>query len=130
MNSFWWIHLGGQNKGISLLSWDKLSIHKNDRGMCFKNLPTFNLDMLGKQGWWLMTNFDSLTSRLYKARYYPRYNFLSQFWDAKVGKQTEERGWGGYPSLVYRWIAIDVTLISHVDGDFPLVDLRVSEHAT
>jgi len=44
--------------------------------MSFKNLPTFNLVMLGKQGWRLTTNPDSLLARLYKARYYPRYNLF------------------------------------------------------
>ena len=50
MNSFWWGYSGGQSKGINWLSWDELSMHKNDGAMSFKNLPTFNLDMLGKQG--------------------------------------------------------------------------------
>jgi len=63
-------------------------MHKNDGGMSFKNLPTFNLAMLGKQGWRLMKNSNLLVARLYKAN--------------------------------------DITLIPQIDGDFPLVDLRVS----
>jgi hypothetical protein len=50
MNSFWWGHSGSQNKGIHWLSWDKLTIHKNEGGMSFKNLHAFNLSLLGKQG--------------------------------------------------------------------------------
>jgi len=71
MNYVWWGHSGGQSRGINGLSWDKLPMHKNDGGMSFKNLPTFNLAMLGKQGWRLKTNPDSFVTRLYKARYYP-----------------------------------------------------------
>lgn len=44
--------------------------------MGFKNLGTFNLAMLGKQGWRIMTNPESLIARIYKARYYPRCNFF------------------------------------------------------
>jgi len=140
MNSFWWSHLGGQNKGNSWLSWDKLSIHKNDRGMGFKNLLTFNLAMLGKQGWLLMTNFDSLTIRLYNARNYPRCSFFEStlghkpnfVWrricNSKFILKVESRwriGDGKDISVWYiRWIANDVTLISHVGGDFPLADLE------
>jgi len=51
-------------------------MHKNDGGMSFKSLPTFNLAMLDKQGRRLMTNHGSLVSRLYKARYYPKCIFF------------------------------------------------------
>ena len=77
MNSFWWGHSGAQNKGIHWLSWDKLSVHKNEGGMGFKNLTAFNLAMLSKQGWQLMTNHNSLVSRLFKARYFPHGSFLN-----------------------------------------------------
>ncbi|MCH80906.1 replication protein A 70 kDa dna-binding subunit, partial [Trifolium medium] len=60
MNSFWWGHGGSNSKGIHWMSWDKLSVHKNNGGMGFKNLSAFNLAMLGKQGWKLQSNPDSL----------------------------------------------------------------------
>ncbi|WJX25326.1 hypothetical protein P8452_14380 [Trifolium repens] len=77
MNSFWWGHSGAQNKGIHWLYWDKLSVHKNEGGMGFKNLTAFNLAMLSKQGWKFMTNHNSLVSRLFKARYFPHGSFLN-----------------------------------------------------
>jgi hypothetical protein len=89
MNSFWWGHSGSTNKGIHWLSWDKLSMHKNNGGMGFKSLPAFNLAMLGKQGWRVMTNPNSLIARIFKARYFPRCDFL----EAKVGH---------IPSFVWR----------------------------
>jgi len=76
MNSFRWDHSGVQRRGIKWISWDKLFMHKNDGGMSFENLRTFNLAMLDKHGWQLMTNYDLLVARLYRARYYPRHNFF------------------------------------------------------
>lgn len=76
INSFWWGHSGSSRSGIHWMSWDKLSMHKNDGGMSFKSLGTFNLAMLGKQGWRIMTNPDTLIARIYKAKYFPQCNFL------------------------------------------------------
>jgi hypothetical protein len=91
MNSFWWGHSGASTKGIHWMSWDKLAMHKNDGGMGFKSLPVFNLAMLGKQGWRIMSNPELLTSKLYKARYFPH----SDFFKAKAGHN---------PSFVWRSI--------------------------
>jgi hypothetical protein len=91
MNSFWWGHSGARNKGIHWMSWDKLSLHKNDGGMGFKNLTAFNLALLGKQGWRIMSNPDILISQLYKAKYFPD----CEFFDSKVGHN---------PSFVWRSI--------------------------
>jgi len=88
-----------------------------------------------------MTNLDSLVARLYKVRYYPRCNFFestlghkpSFVWRSicnykfilKAGSRWRI-GDGDDISVWYnKWIATDVTLILHVDGDFPLADLRV-----
>ncbi|XP_024630302.1 uncharacterized mitochondrial protein AtMg00310-like [Medicago truncatula] len=76
MNAFWWGHGGSRNKGLNWLSWEKLSVHKNDGGMGFKDLEAFNVAMLGKQGWQLQTNTESLVSRIFKARYYPNSSYL------------------------------------------------------
>ncbi|XP_024630838.1 uncharacterized protein [Medicago truncatula] len=91
MNSFWWGHGGSSNRGLNWLSWEKLSVHKNDGGMGFKDFVAFNVAMLGKQGWQLQTKPDSLVSKIFKARYYPNSNFL----DAKLGHN---------PSFVWRSI--------------------------
>lgn len=49
--------------------------------MGFKDLHTFNLSLLGKQAWKLLTNLESLVTRVFKARYFPQGTFL----DAKIG---------------------------------------------
>ncbi|WJX13206.1 hypothetical protein P8452_03622 [Trifolium repens] len=53
LNSFWWGHSGAQNRGIHWLSWDKLSMHKNDGGMGCRwrigngnNIPLWNENWL------------------------------------------------------------------------------------
>ncbi|XVF49555.1 hypothetical protein PTKIN_Ptkin04bG0022200 [Pterospermum kingtungense] len=63
--------------GINWLYWDKLCVNKNNSGLRFRNLQGSNLAMLGKQGWRLATNPDTLIGRIFKARYYPRGDFLN-----------------------------------------------------
>lgn len=68
---------------------DRMSSPKADGGMGFRHLHDFNIALLGKQGWRLLTNPESLVAKVYKARYYPQGNFLS----ATLG---------GSPSFVWR----------------------------
>jgi hypothetical protein len=77
MNSFWWGCGGSNNKGIHWMSWEKLSMHKSNGGMGFKDLTAFNLAMLGKQGWKFQTDTNSLVSRIFRARYFPRGSYLT-----------------------------------------------------
>jgi hypothetical protein len=76
LNSFWWGSNRGSGKGINWLSWEKLTMRKEYGGMGFRHLYGFNLAMLGKQGWKLATNHDTIVARVFKARYFPRGNFL------------------------------------------------------
>lgn len=52
-------------------------MHKTNGGLGFKDLTAFNLAMLGKQGWKFLTEPDSLVSRMFKAKYFPRSTFLT-----------------------------------------------------
>ena len=63
-------------KKIHWKGWNVLSQPKKEAGMGFRDLRNFNLAMLAKQGWRLLQEQDSLTYRCFKARYFPRCNFL------------------------------------------------------
>ena len=58
------------------MTWDRLCAHKSVSGMEFKKIHEFNIAMLGKQGWQLLTNTSSLVARIFNARYYPTSSFL------------------------------------------------------
>nr|KYP70125.1 hypothetical protein KK1_009333 [Cajanus cajan] len=62
INSFWWSFNSRQNRPINWLRWDKLVIMKDFGGLGFRNLNAFNLMLMGKQAWNLMTNSSSLIS--------------------------------------------------------------------
>lgn len=49
--------------------------------MGFRDIYAFNLAMLAKQAWQLLTETHSLFYRVYKARYFP----LCTFMDAELG---------------------------------------------
>jgi hypothetical protein len=59
------------------MSRGKLLVHKNSRGVWFKDLTTFNLGNLGKQGWRIHSTSDSPVSCIFKARYFLHTNFLA-----------------------------------------------------
>ncbi|GLT80072.1 hypothetical protein SLA2020_515330 [Shorea laevis] len=75
MNRYWWGG-GDGNPKIHWMEWRKLAIPKKMGGLGFRALHEFNLAMLGKQGWRLLVNPESLVARLLKAKYYPRSDFL------------------------------------------------------
>ena len=89
MNSYWWGNKRNGGKSIHWLRWDSMCKPKSVGGIGFKKIHDFNIAMLGKQCWKLMTDPHSLVARILKARYYPR----SSFTDASVGF---------YPSYTWR----------------------------
>ena len=65
-----------EEKKLAWMSWDKMYLSKEKGGMGFRDLKTFNLALLAKQGWRLQTNSSSLFHQFYKAKYFPMCNFL------------------------------------------------------
>lgn len=68
MNSFWWGSNSHSKKDINWLNWDKLTMIKDYGGMSFRHLHAFNIAMLGKQGWGLITNQNTMVSQAVKAK--------------------------------------------------------------
>ena len=75
IRNFWCGQQKDERKKV-WISWDKLCTPKSQGGMGFKQLKQFNLALLAKQGWRLQLSGDSLLYRVFKAKYFPRCDFL------------------------------------------------------
>ena len=53
------------------MKWKFLCEPKTHGGIGLKNLHDFNVAMLGKQVWKLLSNLKSLVGQIFKARYFP-----------------------------------------------------------
>ncbi|KAL8480324.1 hypothetical protein ACS0TY_027025 [Phlomoides rotata] len=76
LNVYWW-GSGGNSRGVIWTKYDPLCDSKDKRGLGSQNLHLFNIAMLGKVGCRLLTDPDALVSRVLKAKYSLRNNFLT-----------------------------------------------------
>lgn len=99
MSCFWWSSLGGK-RGVSWLSWSKLSQPKAMDGLGFRSLEEFNKAFLAKQCWRIIPYPNSLVSRVSKAKYLPR----CSFWEANTGRLScMEKYFMGTTGVGTRW---------------------------
>ena len=80
MRNFWWGQRNQESK-MTWVSWKKMCKSKLYVGMGFQNLQVFNLALLAKQGWRILTNPNPLVARVYKAKYFSYDDILS----SKIG---------------------------------------------
>ncbi|KAL0416341.1 UNVERIFIED_CONTAM: putative mitochondrial protein [Sesamum latifolium] len=80
-------------KRVHWVAWRKMCRPIVEGGMGFRVLKAFNIALLAKQGWRVVSNPTSLLSRVLKAKYFPG----CSFWDALVGRR---------PSLTWRSILL------------------------
>jgi hypothetical protein len=99
MQNFWWSHMLKTSR-IHWMSWERMGRSKAEGGLGFRDLVLFNLALLAKQGWHIIQNPKSLTSRILKAKYYPTSSFL----EAQVGSRA---------SFIWRSICTARELLSH-----------------
>lgn len=63
VSNFWW-GSSADSRAIHWKRWQHLNLPKCNGGMGFRDIKLFNLAMLGKQGWRLMTSPDTLCSKV------------------------------------------------------------------
>lgn len=78
--NFWWGQKTTERK-IHWCNWNSLCSSKTEGGTGLRDLESFNLGFLAKQGWRMLTHPDSLLAQCFSARYFPRGSFL----EAQVG---------------------------------------------
>jgi hypothetical protein len=97
---FWWGSKDGKRK-MSWVSWEEMTKPKYMGGLGFRDIELFNLALLARQGWRILTNPDTLSAKILKAVYYPTSDFLtaelgshpSQVWRAIMeGRETLAQG--------------------------------------
>ncbi|KAL4332459.1 hypothetical protein GQ457_07G000010 [Hibiscus cannabinus] len=67
---FWWSGKGSA-RGWPLVAWDDICLPKAAGGIGFKDLHLFNIALLGKQIWRLLSAPGSLLYRTLRAKYFP-----------------------------------------------------------
>ena len=70
INFIWWGSKGNEARCLNWLSWSKLFVRKEFGRLGFRDYQTFNLAMLGKQGWKFLSNPNALVTRIFKAKYF------------------------------------------------------------
>lgn len=90
MSEFWWKNKL-ESRGIFRKSWDQMCKPKANGGLGFKDIEAFNLALLGKQLWRMLSVKDSLFTRVFKSRYFAKSDPLSA-------------GLGSRPSYAWRSI--------------------------
>ncbi|KAL0416512.1 UNVERIFIED_CONTAM: hypothetical protein Slati_3483100 [Sesamum latifolium] len=71
----------GERRRIHWLAWSRLCSSKLDGGLGFRDLEAFNLALLTKQLWRLLSRLDNLVCKVLKAKYFPR----SHLFEARLG---------------------------------------------
>lgn len=102
---FWWSEKLQERK-VHWMKWKDLTLPKNKGGLGFRDLTLFNKELLAKQVWILLANPETVTARVFKARYYkhtdiieaplgsnPSYILISLYWSRDILKKVSIGKW-------------------------------------
>ncbi|XP_017604153.1 uncharacterized mitochondrial protein AtMg00310-like [Gossypium arboreum] len=76
MSCMWWNN-NDKARGWAMMAWDKMCYPKGMGGMGFRDLQLFNLALLGRQVWRLMTHTDTLCFKVLSPKYFPEGDVFS-----------------------------------------------------
>lgn len=99
MARFWWNN-AGDKQGINWTIQNKLCHSKENGGLRFRSLEEFNRALLARQCWRILTNENSLVSKVFKAKYFRNSSFL-------------EANLGHYPFHVWRSLLWGSEVLKH-----------------
>lgn len=75
LTRFWWDG-NSETKKMCWVSWDTLTKNKNEGGLGFRDIQTFNHAMLAKVSWRILTKPECLLARVLKGKYCHKQSFL------------------------------------------------------
>ena len=74
---FWWGFPKDRSRNLSLKSWSSICLPKHERGLGFKRMHDFNLALIAKLGWKLLSNSKCLWVKQFQSKYIKYGDFLS-----------------------------------------------------
>ncbi|OIT23670.1 putative mitochondrial protein, partial [Nicotiana attenuata] len=77
-SSFWWGQTEDKRK-MHIEKWDRLCDSKSRGGLGYRDLKAFNMALLAKQAWRILSYPDSLLTRVLISKYFPHSTFLDAF---------------------------------------------------
>jgi hypothetical protein len=72
---YWWSQQDNENR-LHWIGWEKMKLSKAEGGLGFRDLHSFNIAMLARQGWRLLQAPDSLCFKVLSAKYFPEGDLL------------------------------------------------------
>lgn len=89
LTRFWW-DSSENKKGMCWVSWDRVTQPKDRGGLGIRDIQAFNVALLAKQAWHILTNPDCIFSRAIKGKYCRSSSFLQV-----TAAKTSSHGWRG-----------------------------------